>query len=319
MRHGQPGHPVGGRGWGLVVLLVVCLLAAACGGGDSSDEERAAQAEIATLASEALDALDEAVAVSGEQLQEAAEQVSEAVQEGQLGLATPGVLVVGTNADFLPFVGRGEDDGIRGFDVDLMTEVASRMGLEPVWVDMPFPNLTGAVTTGEVDVVIAAITITNQREEVIDFSHPYFVGSQGLAAPPGSDLTGVEDLSSDVTVAVLADTTGEAYATESFLDAEIASYADRATALGALSAGAVDAIFMDTDALVEQAREGSVVLVEEVPTSERYGIGLAEDNAPLRTAVNEALDGVVADGTYQRIFTEWFPGRDVEQVIDLLR
>ena len=56
-----------------------------------------------------------------------------------------------------------------------------------------------------------------------------------------------------------------------------------------------------------------------VPTAERYGIGLAEDNAPLRTAVNEALDAVVADGTYERIFTEWFPGRDVEQVIDLLR
>lgn len=301
------------------MACVLLLAVAACGGSSpSSPADGASQEEIAALASEALEALDEAMAVSGAQLEDAAVSASEAAAVGDLALATPGVLLVGTNADFLPFTGRDEDGGIIGFDIDLMGEVAARLGVEAMYVDMPFTQLTGAVANNEVDVAIAAITVTDQREEIIDFSRPYFVGSQSLAAPPGTALAGVDDLDGDTAIAVLADTTGQAYAEDTFAQVTINAYPDRATALGALAAGAVDAVFMDTDAIAEQAKSGQLVLVEEIATSERYGIGLAEDNAALRTALNEVLGGVIGDGTYATLFATWFPNRDVEQVVELI-
>lgn len=302
----------------LVLGLLACLLLAGCGRGQAIPDEQVSQGDIAALASEAAEALDEAVAASGVQLEEAAEVVSEAVAVGELGMATPGVVVVGTNADFLPFVGY-LDDELTGFDIALFDEIAARVGLSPVYTDMPFPNLTGALTAGEVDVIMAAITVTPEREEVIDFSRPYFVGSQALGVPAASTVQGLEDLGGDQVLAVLTGTTGEDYAEEHLADVTVESFADRAGALAALRVGTVDAVLMDTDAVVEQAREGALLLVEEVPTDERYGIGLPEGNAPLRAALNSALADVLADGTYRELFQQWFPARDVDQAIGLLQ
>ena len=304
----------------VTAVVVLCgVLAAACGGGPATGEDRASASEIAALASEAAEALDEAVAVSGEQLQEAQEVVSEAVATGDLGLQTPGVLLVGTNADFLPFVGRDEAGELTGFDVALVEALAAHMGLEPQWVDMAFPDLLAAVADDEVDVVASALTITDEREQRIDFTRPYFVASQALAAPAGTTLQGVADLDDETVVAVLADTTGEAYALETFDRAVVTSYVDRASALAALDADEVDAVFMDTDAVTEQARAGSLLLLEEVPTDERYGIGLAEGDAALRTALNEAIATLLADGTYEALFAQWFPARDAQQAANVIR
>lgn len=303
----------------VVGLLLLTVLVTACDGGGTADEDRPSASEIAALASEAADALDEAVAVSGDQLQEAQEVVSEAVATGELGLLTPGEIVVGTNADFLPFVGRDEDGALVGFDVELFNALARHMDLEPRYVDMEFPDLLGAVTAGDIDVAVSAITITDEREQRIDFTRPYFVASQALAASAGTSLTGTADLDDETTVAVLMDTTGEAYALENFDQAVVTSYVDRATALAALEADEVDAVFMDTDAITEQARDGTLVLLEEVPTDERYGVGLAEGNAALRTALNEAIGTLLEEGTYVTLFQTWFPARDAEQAANVLR
>lgn len=303
----------------LACMLACAVVLTACDADGDTQAEEVPQDEVAALASEAAEALDEAAAASAEQLSEAAEVVSEAAAGGDLGLSTPGVVAVGTNADFLPFVGYGDSDELTGFDIELFNALARRIGVSPTYTDMPFPNLTGALTAGEIDVAIGAISITDEREEVIDFTRPYFVTSQSLSVPAGSAIESVEDLDSDTVVAVLADTTGEEHALETFATAVVTAYADRASAFAALEAGDVDAVFMDTDAVAEEARTGELELVLQVPTDEAYGIALPEGNAAMRTALNTALGELLEDGTYRELYTRWFTARDVEQALSVLR
>ena len=240
---------------------------------------------------------------------EAPDEVDEVDEEepvDDLGLAQEGVIVVGSDIDFPPFEFI-EDGEIQGFDVDLMEEIAARLGLEVEWVDTGFDALISQLAADEFDALIAAMTITEERAETIAFSDPYFEATQALVIGPDSDITGVGDLAG-MSVGAQDGTTGEAYAEENFTDSTITSFPSYPAAFGALEADQIDAVLADLPAAAEQEARSDLVVTEVIDTDEVYGIGVQQDNEALLAAINDTLAEIIADGTYADIYSTWFEG-----------
>jgi ABC-type amino acid transport substrate-binding protein len=253
---------------GLGATLV--LLLAACGGGDQAPAEGGDQA-------------------GGD----------------NLGLRQPGVMSVGSDIAFAPFE-FVENNENKGFDIDLMNEIASRLGVEAQFTNTSFDTIFTQLSAGQFDAIISGITITPQRAEQITFSDPYFLAEQAIAVPPGSDITGEADLAAKV-VAVQSGTTGEAYAQQNYADeATITPFPTSEAAFTALAADQVDAVFIDLPVAQRAADGGNIEVVASVETDEEYGIGVQKDNQALVDAINTQLAEIIADGTYEEIYSRWF-------------
>lgn len=229
-----------------------------------------------------------------------------------LGLIEDGTLRVGSDINFAPFefIEDGEE---KGFDVELMNEIAVRLDLEVEYVNTSFDTIFTQLAAGEFDAIVSAVTITDERKQTIAFSDPYFQANQALVATKDSGIEGVDDLDGK-DLGTQAGTTGLDYAKEHFTGATIKEFQDAPAGFTALSAGQVDAMFIDVPVAVEQVKDNDdLALVEEVSTNEEYGIGVQQDNEALLKAIDGALEEIVADGTYAEIFERWFPGAEVPE------
>ncbi|MBA2318145.1 MAG: basic amino acid ABC transporter substrate-binding protein [Euzebyales bacterium] len=233
--------------------------------------------------------------------------------DAELSLIAEGQLLVGSDVAFEPFEFI-EDGENKGFDIDLMNEIGERLGLQVEFVNTPFDGIFTALAGGQFDAIISAITITEERQETIAFSDPYFAANQALAVAAGSDIASVDDLAEGVSVGVQSGTTGEEYATGEFSAAEIVSFPTSEAAFSALEGDQIDAVFIDLP-VVGARVEGTdtVELAEEVDTDELYGIGLPQDSEALRDAINAELEAIITDGTYEEIYSTWFEGDVPEQ------
>lgn len=229
-----------------------------------------------------------------------------------LELETEGQMRVGSDLNFPPFE-FVEDGETKGFDIDLMDEVASRIGVEVEYVNANFDTIFTQLAAGEFDAIISGITITEERRQTIEFSDPYFAANQALVVLTDSEVTGVADLAG-TDVGAQAGTTGLDYAQENFTESEVVEYPTYPAAFTALEAGQLDAVLADLPVAAEAVeRSDTLQLVEEVDTGELYGIGVPHESPNLRAAISEALASIIDDGTYEEIYTRWFEGDVPEQ------
>ena len=227
-----------------------------------------------------------------------------------------GVLQVGSCLDYPPFESVEGGDEV-GFDVDLIEEIASRLGLEVEWVRADFDTIFTAVAGGQFDVVAAASTITEERQQTVDFSDPYYNSRQALVVGPDSDIASQADVGEGHVIGVQRGTTGKDYAEENLetQGAQIKAYSAAPDAFRDLEAGNIDAIVNDEPSSADIIEKSfpEFEIVEAIDTNERYGFALSKDNPELTAAINDALAEVIADGTYEEIFTEYFPGVEVPE------
>jgi ABC-type amino acid transport substrate-binding protein len=225
-----------------------------------------------------------------------------------------GVLSVGSCLDYPPFESVEGGDEV-GFDVDLSEEIASRLGLEVEWVRADFDTIFTAVAGGQFDMVAAASTITEERQQTVDFSDPYYNSRQALVVAEGSDIASEADIGEGHIVGVQRGTTGKAYAVENLetKGAQIKTFTNAPDAFRDLEAGGVDAVVNDEPASAEIIEDfpGQILIAAAIDTDERYGFAFSKDNPELTEAVNGTLAEIIADGTYETIFTEYFPGVEV--------
>ncbi len=289
------------RWWVLAAIAALALLVAACA-EDEVDE-----------VDEVDDEVEEEVEDDVDDEEDVEEEADEEEAVDDLGLAEEGLLVAGSDLDFEPFefIEDGEE---KGFDVDLMNEIGDRLGVEVEFVNSGFDTLLTQLDGGEFDVVISALTITEERAETVDFSNPYFAANQAMVVQADSGITGVEDIEG-LDIGVQAATTGADYAKENFEpDATVVEFPGTPEAFTALESDQVDAVFIDLPVASEQA-EGSdtLELVAEVDTAEEYGIAVQMGNAALLDAINATLAEIIEDSTYEAIYSEWFEGDVPEQ------
>jgi polar amino acid transport system substrate-binding protein len=220
-----------------------------------------------------------------------------------LPLLQDGTLTVGSDIPFPPFE-QGDPPDYEGFDIDLINAVADKMGLETSIQDKPF-NLLLNGGGGQIDVAIAATTITPERAQKVDFSDPYFNASQGLLVQQGSDIQTVDDLAGKI-VGAQDGTTGETFASDNTDAAEVRPFPQIDDAYNALKNGQVDAVLNDLPSVQDAADTlGGLEVVQDFPTDEQYGI-YAQKGSPVIPAVNDALQQVKDDGTLTELYQKWF-------------
>jgi len=216
-----------------------------------------------------------------------------------------------TDPSFVPFEMRDRETGeMVGFDMDILAEVAERAGFEYELETMDFQGIIPALQTGNKDIAIAGITITEEREQVVDFSDPYYDSGLRLLVPANNDdIDTVEDLSGH-SVGTKTGSTSHNFLRKR-LEAEdvtIEPYPGSSDMYQALLGGAVDAVLYDAPNVgyfAQTRGDGRVKTVGPLYEGQQYGIALLEGSEWLEP-VNEALAAMKADGTYDEIYEKWF-------------
>ena len=219
-----------------------------------------------------------------------------------------GILTVGSDIPYPPFEFR-KGGKLVGLDIDLVNEIASRLELETEIIDTGFDTIFSQLAGGRYDVVVAASTITPEREKEVNFSDPYYNSQQSLTVntTERSDIKSVDDLKDGDVIAVQSGTTGKSWAEDNLPDGvEIRSFPEGPDGYTALEAGEVDGVINDEPtALAEVAGREGLELVETIETGEAYGIAVDPENEALLEAVNATLAEIIEDGTYEEIYSRY--------------
>ncbi|HUG75428.1 MAG TPA: basic amino acid ABC transporter substrate-binding protein [Acidimicrobiia bacterium] len=233
---------------------------------------------------------------------------------------TAGVLTVGSDIPWEPFEFYGDDGELTGFDVELVEEIARRLGLEVEWVETAFDTIFTQLATGAFDVVASGATITPERAQQVDFTSAYYRAEQALTINTAltPDIASVDDLADGDRVAVQTGTTGEAWAEENLATrgVEVVSYEEAADTYIALEGGQVQGVIFDEpSAAAETANRPTLAIADVISTNEEYGFGVDPARTALLAAMNQAFADMLADGTYQAIYDKWFPDAPAGSVL----
>ena len=267
----------------LTVLMVMSMFAG-CGSSNTAKATTAATEAPATTAE----------ATAAETTAAAAE----------LKTVEAGKLIMSTNAAFPPYEMVADDGSLEGIDVEVAGAIAGKLGLELVVDDMDFDAALLAVQQNKSDIVMAGVTVTEDRQLVMNFSDSYATGVQVVIVKEGSDVT-LDNLGEKM-IGTQRGTTGYIYTTDDYGDDHVTAYDNGASAVQALINGQVDCVVIDSapaEAFVA-ANAGLTILDTEYVT-ENYAIGVNKDNTALLDAINQALAELTADGTVQSIVDKY--------------
>lgn len=228
-----------------------------------------------------------------------------------MALIEDGKLTVVAELGFAPFEYMDEKTGEPvGFDVDVINAVAEKMGLTASYLpNQKFDTLVPIIKQGgKADVSIAAITITDERLESVDFSEPYLDSNQAIVVAKGSSET--QETLNDASKQVVCQggTTGDEWIGENLPDAVRVPVDDVTAALTGVQTGLYQAMVVDLPVASYMLAQSfsDLQIVKEIPTGEQYGIAVSKDNPELTQAVNKALEDMKSDGTMKEIETKWF-------------
>ena len=264
-------------------LTVAALALTACGGSSST----ASSAAASSVASSA--------AASSEAASAAATELT-TVEAGKLTMAT--------NAAFPPYEMTTDAGEFEGIDIETAQAIADKLGLELQIDDMDFDAALLSVQQGKADIVMAGVTVTDERKAVMDFSDSYATGIQSIIVPEGSDIASPDDLAGKK-IGTQRGTTGYIYCSDDFGDENVVAYDDGLTAVQALNNGQVDAVVIDNAPAKEfVAANPGLVILDTSYAEEDYAIGVAKGSS-LKDVVNAALEELKADGTLQSIVDKY--------------
>jgi len=225
--------------------------------------------------------------------------------------AESGKLTMATNAQFPPYE-YYEGEAIVGIDAEIAGAIAKKLGLELVIEDMEFDSIIEAVKSGKADIGMAGMTVTPERQEVVNFTESYATGRQVVIVTEDSAIASVEDLFADganFVIGVQRNTTGDLYTTWDLEDegkATIDRYSKGADAVQALLTGKVDCVVIDNEpANAFVAETAGLKILDTEYVEEMYAGAMSKDNAELYEAVNKALQELIADGTVQSIIDKY--------------
>ena len=264
-------------------LTVAALALTACGGSSST----ASSAAASSVASSA--------AASSEAASAAATELT-TVEAGKLTMAT--------NAAFPPYEMTTDAGEFEGIDIETAQAIADKLGLELQIDDMDFDAALLSVQQGKADIVMAGVTVTDERKAVMDFSDSYATGIQSIIVPEGSDIASPDDLAGKK-IGTQRGTTGYIYCSDDFGDDAVVAYDNGLTAVQALNNGQVDAVVIDNAPAKEYvAANPGLKVLDTSYAEEDYAIGMAKGSS-LEAAVNAALEELKADGTLQAIVDKY--------------
>ncbi len=282
----------------LALLLALALVFALCACSSSKDEDKTTD----TGAADTADTADNTTDAEPAEGDDAAEP---ATGDGA-GLTTvnAGKLTMSTNAAFPPYEMTTDDGGFEGIDIEIAGAIAEKLGLELQIDDMDFDAALLAVQNGKSDIVMAGVTVTDDRKAVMDFSDSYSTGVQVVIVKEGSDVT-IDNLGEKM-IGTQRGTTGNIYCSDDYGDDHVVAYDNGITAVQALLNGQVDCVVIDSAPASEfVANNAGLQILDTEYVTEDYAIGIGKGNTALLDAVNGALAELQADGTIDSIVAKY--------------
>lgn len=284
-----------GKMLSLVLALVMLIGLAACGGGNS-----ASGSNLNPSPAPASDS-DVTAPESGEPSTEA--------ESAELKTVSAGKLTMSTNAEFPPYEMTTDAGGYEGIDVEIAEKIAEKLGLELQIDNMDFDSALLAAQQGKSDIVMAGVTVNEDRKAVMEFSDSYATGVQVVIIKEGSDVT-MDNLGEKM-IGAQRGTTGYIYASDTpenggYGEDHVTAFDNGATAVQALKNGQVDCVIIDNAPAQEYVKANpGLAILEGVWVVEEYAIGMAKGNTELLAAVNGALNELIDDGTVQSIVDKY--------------
>ncbi|MDR1400203.1 MAG: ABC transporter substrate-binding protein [Treponema sp.] len=241
-----------------------------------------------------------------------------AAQQPSSGLTlTPGVLSIGMEIGYPPFEYLDVDGKTPiGFDVEMAKALAAKLNLTPNFIDTAWDGIFAGVETGRYDCIISAVTVTEERLRIHNFTKPYIGNAQVMVLLKGSTITArTPQETSGLGVSYQAETTSDIFMADlaaqgvNFTPYE---YDKVMNCFDELRLGRVDVIVCDSLVAFDYTKteDSPFEIVWEGEADETFGICLKKSNAALTAALDKALDELFADGTMQKISTDVF-GRDM--------
>lgn len=291
-----------------VMLLTATLAGCGNSGSGSSTTDTSSASSTASQSS----AAEDSSAAEGETSSEAS--ATEAGDYGEFTTIEEGKLIMSTNAQFPPYemVADGEGfngTGFEGIDVEIASAIADKLGLELQIDDMEFDSALLAVQNNTADVMLAGLSYSEERDEVVDFTDSYATGVQVVIVKDGSDVT-MDNLGEKM-IGTQRGTTGYIYASDTpenggYGEDHVLAYDNGATAVQALMNGQIDAVIIDEAPAKEfvAANEGLTILPGNW-VEEQYCAAVDEGNTALQNAINTALNELMDDGTVDEIIAKY--------------
>jgi len=262
----------------IVALVLAALTLFACGGDDEED--------------------------SGDEPAAAAEEFAADTTPGELQEA--GTMTIGVKFDVPPFGLNNPQSGeVEGFDVDLGNYIADRLGVEAEFVEANSDNRIPLLVDGSIDLILSTMTITEERDQEIDFSEPYYVANGDILIPEGSDIAGIDDLNGQTVCTALGSTYQETIEEEA-PDADLRLVDRYSECLELIQTGAIDAVSTDNVILTGMViQDDTLSLLGEDFTTEPYGVGIPDGDTEMKEFVDESVAEFIDDGTWQATYDEW--------------
>ena len=268
----------------LAIIMTMSLLAA-CGAEEPKNEATQAPTE---ATGEATEGTEEAATFK-------------TIEEGKL--------IMSTNAEFPPYEMTDDNGNYIGIDVEIATAIAEKLGLELEILDIAFDAALLAVNEGKSDIVMAGVTVNEDRKLVMEFTESYASGVQVVIVKEGSDVT-MDNLGEKM-IGTQRGTTGDIYASDTpenggYGEDHVTSYENGATAVQALINGQVDCVIIDSAPAAEYVKANAgLTTLEGEWVVENYAIGCDKGNTALVEAINEVLVELINDGTVQSIIDKY--------------
>jgi len=219
--------------------------------------------------------------------------------------------LVGTDAAYAPFESVTSKREIVGFDIDLIKAIAEKEGLNLKIMNTPWEGIFKSLEQGDRDLLISCITITEERKQSMDFSDPYFEAKQLIAVGRDSKVTKFDDLK-DLKVGVQTGTTGDEIVQQlqGKYSSNVVRFEFTPLALKELESGGVDAVVADNGVVANYVANNSDKGFRTVDdpgfAKEYYGIAVKKGDTALLAKLNEGLKKIKVDGTYDRIYSNYF-------------
>ena len=275
----------------LALMLAFCMVFALAACGEAASDPSAAP---------------ESEAPASEAPASEAPASEEPAADGEFTTIVEGKLTMSTNAQFPPYEMTTDDGGFEGIDVEIATAIAEKLGLELDILDMDFDSALLAVQQGKSDIVMAGVTVNEDRQLVMDFTDSYATGVQVIIVKEGSDVT-IDNMGEGL-IGTQRGTTGNIYCTDDYGEEHVMAYDDGFTAVQALMNGQVDCVVIDNAPAQEFVKNNAgLTILDTEYAVEDYAIGLNKGNTALLDAINGALAELISDGTVQSIVDKYIP------------
>jgi glutamine transport system substrate-binding protein len=224
-----------------------------------------------------------------------------------LGTIHAKTLIVGVDANFRPFEFKNEQGEFTGFDVQLWDAIAKDLGLDYKWQTMDFNGLIPALQSKSIDAAIAGMTIKSAREEVVDFSYPYYdAGLVMLVKADNNSIKTIDDLKGKKVATKLATTSVDFLKSKNIKKIKLLPNTDNL--FMELIVGGVDAVLFDSPPLMyyaENQGKGKVKVVGPLYQGQSYGIAFPQGST-LREKVTITILKFKENGTYDALYKKWF-------------